>query len=45
MITEFEDFCLWVYVVVDDIWKRLGPLLLPPWTYSLWRSGCTSVAL
>lgn len=30
MITEFEDFCLWVYVVVDDIWKRLGPLFRRP---------------
>ncbi len=20
MITDFEDFCTWVYVVVDGIW-------------------------
>jgi hypothetical protein len=33
MIPDFDDFCLWMYVVVDDIWlqvsplfKRLGPL-------------------
>ncbi len=30
MITEFEDFCLWVYVVVDDIWEGLGPLFRRP---------------
>jgi hypothetical protein len=30
MITEFEDFCLWVYVVVDDIWEGLEPLFRRP---------------
>jgi IS5 family transposase len=25
MITSFEDFCLWTYVVVDDLWRELGP--------------------
>lgn len=30
MITEFEDFCLWVYVVVDDVWKGLKPLFRRP---------------
>jgi hypothetical protein len=23
MITEFEDFCLWMYVVVDEMWQQL----------------------
>lgn len=30
MIAEFEDFCLWVYVVVDDVWEGLGPLFRRP---------------
>lgn len=30
MIADFEDFCLWTYVVVDDIWARLGPLFGRP---------------
>ena len=25
MIAEFEDFCLWVYVVVDELWRQLPP--------------------
>ena len=25
MITSFEDFCLWTYVLVDDCWARLIP--------------------
>ena len=25
MITEFEDFCTWVFAVVDDIWKQISP--------------------
>ncbi len=30
MIAQFEDFCLWMYVVVDDIWERLKPLFRRP---------------
>jgi len=30
MITEFDDFCTWVFVVVDDIWKPLAPLFKRP---------------
>ncbi len=30
MIEDFEDFCLWVYVVVDDIWEGLEPLFRRP---------------
>ena len=24
MITDFDDFCLWVYVIVDDIWQQMA---------------------
>lgn len=30
MIEDFEDFCVWVYVVVDDIWEGLVPLFRRP---------------
>lgn len=30
MITEFEDFCIWVYVIVDDIWKTMAPFFERP---------------
>ena len=30
MITEFDDFCTWVYVVVDDIWKQTAPFFKRP---------------
>jgi hypothetical protein len=30
MITDFEDFCIWVFVVVDDIWKTIAPLYKRP---------------
>jgi hypothetical protein len=30
MITDFEEFCLWVYVIVDDIWKEVAPLFKRP---------------
>ncbi len=26
MIDSFDDFCLWVYVMVDDIWRQIEPL-------------------
>ena len=25
MIADFDDFCLYLYVLVDDLWARLGP--------------------
>lgn len=25
MINDFEDFCLWMYVVIDDIWLQIAP--------------------
>lgn len=30
MITDFSDFCTWVFVVVDDIWKPIAPLFKRP---------------
>ena len=30
MIENFEDFCLWVYVVVDDMWQEMRPLFKRP---------------
>lgn len=30
MITDFEDFCLWIYVLVDDLWKQLKPAFHRP---------------
>lgn len=30
MIDQFEDFCLWVYVMVDDIWQEIKPLFRRP---------------
>ncbi len=26
MINDFDDFCLWMYVIVDDIWQQVAPL-------------------
>jgi hypothetical protein len=26
MINDFDDFCTWMYVVVDDIWQQIAPL-------------------
>jgi Transposase DDE domain len=30
MITEFDDFCTWVYVLVDDIWQQISPFFKRP---------------
>jgi len=30
MINDFEDFCTWVFVILDDIWKTIAPLCLRP---------------
>jgi len=29
MIAEFEDFCPWAYVVVDELWRQLPPAYKP----------------
>lgn len=30
MITDFDDFCTWVFVIVDDIWKTIVPFFKRP---------------
>jgi len=30
MITDFDDFCTWVFVIVDDIWKTIAPFFKRP---------------
>ena len=30
MLPEFEDFCTWVFVVVDDIWEQIAPFFKRP---------------
>ena len=30
MIEEFEDFVTWMYVLVDDLWQQIAPLMKRP---------------
>lgn len=30
MIEEFDDFCLWMYMVVDDSWQQIAPMFRRP---------------
>lgn len=30
MINDFDDFCLWIYVIVDDIWQQIAPMYKRP---------------
>jgi len=30
MIQSFEEFCTWMYVVVDDLWQQIAPLFRRP---------------
>lgn len=30
MIDSFDDFCLWMYVMVDDVWQQIEPLFKRP---------------
>jgi hypothetical protein len=30
MITSFEDFCTWMYVIIDDLWQEIAPLFKRP---------------
>ena len=41
MITDFEDFCTHVFVIVDDIWKEIAPLFKRPGP----TSGCSDSEL
>ncbi|CAA9233003.1 MAG: hypothetical protein AVDCRST_MAG26-1055 [uncultured Chloroflexia bacterium] len=30
MIADFDDFCLWIYVMVDTCYQQLAPLVRRP---------------
>lgn len=30
MIADFDDFCTWMYVIVDEIWHQIAPLFRRP---------------
>ena len=30
MINDFDDFCTWMYMIVDDIWQQIEPLFKRP---------------
>lgn len=30
MINDFDDFCLWMYVIVDEIWLKIAPMFKRP---------------
>jgi hypothetical protein len=30
MIAQFEDYCLWMYVVIDELWPTVAPLCRRP---------------
>jgi hypothetical protein len=30
MIQDFEDFCLYAYVIIDDIWRGIAPQVSRP---------------
>jgi transposase len=30
MIAQFEDYCLWMYVVIDELWPKVAPLCRRP---------------
>ncbi len=30
MITSFDDFCLWMYVVIDEVWQQIAPMFRRP---------------
>ena len=30
MIADFEDFCTWIFVIVDDIWQQIASLYKRP---------------
>ena len=32
MINDFEDFCTWMYMIIDDIWLQIAPLFKRPGT-------------
>ena len=30
MIEDFDDYCLWMYVIIDDIWQEIAPMVKRP---------------
>jgi len=30
MTMDFDDFCAWMYVIIDDVWQQLAPLFKQP---------------
>jgi IS5 family transposase len=30
MIADFDDFCTWMYVIIDDLWQQVAPLFARP---------------
>ena len=30
MINDFDDFCTWMYVIIDDVWQQIAPLFKQP---------------
>jgi hypothetical protein len=30
MIENFDDFCLWMYVIIDDLWRDIAPMFKRP---------------
>ena len=30
MINDFEDFCTWMYAIIDDLWQQIEPLFKRP---------------
>jgi hypothetical protein len=30
MINDFEDFCTWMYIIIDDLWQQIAPLFKRP---------------
>ncbi len=41
MIDDFDDFCLCVYVIVDDIWQQIAPMFKRPGP----KPGCSDSEL
>jgi len=41
MIANFDDFCTWAFVIIDDLWKTIGPLF----NHSGPQPGCSDSEL
>ncbi len=38
MITNFDDFCLWVYSTVEETFRQIEPLYYPYLLLQAWAS-------